>query len=202
VTVEYNTLEYDGTLLDTFLDLVNDEPLWDMPARCWKLADWSADRKLYGTCGFYYTKKLVFESNAVPILDSGKFATYNPVVAQWIVTGPDGRKWLPNWDKYVIDRSMLVLNGKWVDDPATLAKARWQNLPVGGNPPDYRQPSHYITAVDRKHQPTRLTLSRTSRGNPVIVTDLAAPDKDANWIRLQRFNEGNLFELGIPATID
>lgn len=65
------------------VDCVNDSTLWGMSARCVKLSNVSWERKLYGTCSYYYTRNFEFDVD------------YN------------------GFDRRVVDEGNKVLNGKW-----------------------------------------------------------------------------------------
>lgn len=196
VTIEMNVLDAERTITQSFMELLNNAPLWGFPERCWKLVDWSADRKLYGLCGFYHVKKMVFRCKAEFVPDPDGALLTHPVLAQWLKQGPDGRWWLPRWDNYVLDNSMFCLKGKWRGDD-------WVDENFGGAAPDPTNPLHYMRARDRSNQPARINLSRTRKGRPMKMSTVAQfPDEDANWIRMQRYNVGSYLTLGIPANID
>lgn len=61
VTISFNS----GILpLSTFVNLinkVNDAPLWGLPARCVKFVDAKWQRKVYGSCFYYYPTTYTFE---------------------------------------------------------------------------------------------------------------------------------------------
>jgi hypothetical protein len=196
VVIEQNVLNLERSLVKSLLDKLNDAPLWDMPARCWKLSDWDWQRKSYGTCGFYYTRKLTFECDALEVPPGSNLYSH-PVLFQWLVAGPDGRYWLPGHDKYVLDWSAKVLNGHWLWSTGV-----WVPDNVNGATPVSTNPNHYTQALDRNHNPVRLILSRTSKGQPIFPTAPPNEDDDANYLRMQRYAEGNMYQLGIPASID
>lgn len=62
---------------------LNDAPLWGAPARCVKLSNWSWERKVNGTCGFYYTRNFEFDVD------------------------------LNTWDRRILDEGSKVLHGHW-----------------------------------------------------------------------------------------
>lgn len=64
VVIGYNvsTLGADGlATLGSILHIVNDSTMWNYPARCVKLSGISFERKLYGTCTYYYTVTYTFD---------------------------------------------------------------------------------------------------------------------------------------------
>jgi hypothetical protein len=72
--------------LSTFanmIDTVNDSTLWGMSRRCVKLSNVNWERKLYGTCTYYYTRTFEFDIDA------------------------------KTFDRYVVDEGNKVLNGHW-----------------------------------------------------------------------------------------
>lgn len=72
--------------LDIFtpmVDTVNMFPLWGLPPRCIKLSNVSWERKYYGSCYVYYTRKLEFDI---------RFDTF---------------------DRSILDEGTKVLNGHW-----------------------------------------------------------------------------------------
>lgn len=61
VIIEQNVLDLG---LDTFAAMVNtlnDAPLWDLNERCIMLTNAPWERKLYGLCNFYFTRRFEFE---------------------------------------------------------------------------------------------------------------------------------------------
>lgn len=60
---------------------VNNATLWGLPARCIRLADITWERKVYGTCSYYYTITYEFEIKFETwnrfIIDSGQYAKKN-----------------------------------------------------------------------------------------------------------------------------
>lgn len=189
VIIEQNVINLERGLILSLLNKVNDEPLWDMPARCWKLQDWSWSRKLYGTCGFYYTRRLIFECDALEVPDDSPL--FVSTQAGFLVQGPDGRWWIPNWDKYVLDESNKVLNGHW-----NWLTGAWVLDNINGAAPVSTNPSHYIQAHDRAHNPIRVILSDATPGVP------ATNANDFNYIRNRKYLEGDMLQLGIPTELD
>lgn len=63
VWVEQNTLVLDLGIIAQMVDTVNDSSLWGLPARTIKLSQITWERKLYGTCNFYFTRRFEFDVN-------------------------------------------------------------------------------------------------------------------------------------------
>jgi hypothetical protein len=63
VQVEKNLLTLPLSTFAPMIDTVNDAALWGLPARCVKLSNASWQRKLYGTCSYYYTVGYEFDIN-------------------------------------------------------------------------------------------------------------------------------------------
>lgn len=116
---------------------VNYNQMWGFNPRCIRLAGVSFDVKYYGACYKYYTLKLEFETN-------------------------------PNtFDRDLLDEATKVLNGHWgnVDSgtgtgTGTFAVGdTWILDPIGGEPPDPENPSHFIRATDRVGNPMKIVLN-------------------------------------------
>lgn len=61
VIIEQNVADLGLSDFSQMVDTVNDSTLWGLDPRCVKLSDVSWERKLYGTCNFYYTRRLEFD---------------------------------------------------------------------------------------------------------------------------------------------
>lgn len=83
VKIEQNVISLDLPTIASMVDSVNDSTLWGCSARCVKLANVSWERKLYGTCTYYYTRSFEFDIS---------------------FTG---------YDRYIVDEGNKCLNGKW-----------------------------------------------------------------------------------------
>lgn len=191
IVVEQNVLNLEYELIRSLMDRVNDAPLWGLPVRCWKLSDWSWQRKLYGLCSFYFTRRLVFESNAREVPTTSPLFTKHPF-AVWREQGPDGRWWLSGWDRMVLDESSKMLHGHWVNIFNVTVGYQLDN--IGGGAPDFTKPAHYITARDPSGMATRQTLSATIRGTPIVAAD------DANHLRFQVYEDGDFTQLNLPGS--
>lgn len=61
VVVEQNVSSLGLPTFTAMIDTLNDATLWGLPARRIKLSNISWERKLYGTCTYYYTRKFEFD---------------------------------------------------------------------------------------------------------------------------------------------
>jgi hypothetical protein len=83
VSIEQNVLNLQLALMSAFTDCVNDRPMWGLPARTIKLSNATWEKIYYGTCFYYFKRRLEFEID---------FNT---------------------WDRNVLDDGTMVLNGRW-----------------------------------------------------------------------------------------
>lgn len=85
VVIEQNVLLLGLPTFAQMIDTVNDATLWGLPEGCVKLSNAHFERKLYGTCSFYYTRRFEFDIryegfDITDIVDTGykKFDTTRP----------------------------------------------------------------------------------------------------------------------------
>lgn len=83
VKIEQNVASLDLPTFAAMVDSVNDSTLWGVSRRCVKLSNVTWERKLYGTCTYYYTRGFEFDIS---------------------FTG---------FDRYIIDEGNKMLNGHW-----------------------------------------------------------------------------------------
>lgn len=83
VIVEQNVLDLQYDLLCAMVDTVNQFPLWGFAPRMVKLSNVSWERKFYGLCTVYFTRRLTFD------IDTNTF------------------------DKVIMDEGTKVLHGHW-----------------------------------------------------------------------------------------
>lgn len=194
VTIEQNLLDPQDKDMPSYLGHVNDAPLWDLPARCWRMTDRRWQRKSYGTCGFYYVRTIVFESNAedVTTLANGP-ATVFPYFL--FSLSLNNKYYLSHWDHYPLDESSKVIAGKWGANGGNWIPAPWINR---------NDSRSYILARDRSYQPIRIILSNdpNRKGEPAKdPLGLITGTPDANWIRIKKYQTANFLALGIPTTL-
>ena len=77
-----------------------------------------------------------------------------------------------DWDRNLLDEGTKVLNGHWGDGGAE--GNGWVLDDIGGADPDPDNPSHFIQAIDRKGDPTRLILN--GEGLPATNVSIAITD--------------------------
>lgn len=155
VIVEYNDVNFtapDGTNYQTLVDTVNKSSLWGFNPRCLKLSDWHWDRKLYGSCLFYYTHRFTFESNVKVVPDDGfptdfiiDFETGDNIVGQFVGGDPYSA-----WDHLIPDFSTTALNGHF--DPN-----------AGGTPPTFVL-DNFGATVPNPLNPWHYTQVKSNRG--------------------------------------
>jgi hypothetical protein len=90
VWVEQNDSVLGLPIFSQLMDNVNDAPMWGLPKRCVKLSNCTWERKLYGICTFYYTRRMEFDIN---------FNTF---------------------DQEILDYGTKVLIGRWSAGPSPL----------------------------------------------------------------------------------
>lgn len=61
LTIEQNRLSLDYDVLNYLKDTLNNEELWGFPKRSIKFTPGTFERKWYGSCTLYYTRRLEFE---------------------------------------------------------------------------------------------------------------------------------------------
>ena len=107
--------------LETFTDMmnkVNNNEIWGLTARKIKLSNISWQRKLQGTCDFYYTRIFDFDVN---------FNTF---------------------DRVLQDEGRMVLNGHWGRSEAGETEGTWILDNIDGSPPDKNDPRHFMRFKD------------------------------------------------------
>lgn len=71
IKIDQNRANLESDLCASMQDTLNDSPLWGYGRRCIKFNMPSWERKVYGTCSYYYTRSLEFETNVNPDGSSG-----------------------------------------------------------------------------------------------------------------------------------
>jgi hypothetical protein len=103
------------------------------------------------------------------------------------------------WDREVIDEGTKYLNGHW---QATSGAFVQDEIAVGV-PADPTNPNHFIRAIDRNGNPTKLLLN--GAGLPADV-ELGTGtgtfgSTGLGTIRIEYYKEGNFLSLGIPLSL-
>jgi hypothetical protein len=83
VKLSQNVSSLDLALFGSYLDCLNQFPIWGVPARCVKLSSATWQRKAYGICSFYYTREFEFDINT------------------------------ETFDRTIVDHGTKVLHGHW-----------------------------------------------------------------------------------------
>lgn len=83
IEIEQNVAVLDLDLCEGMLDTVNAYTIWGLPKRCIKLSSFVWEKKYYGVCYPYYTRKFQFDIN------------------------------FQSFDRDLLDEGTKVLNGKW-----------------------------------------------------------------------------------------
>lgn len=128
VVIEQNVATLDLDVFAPMVDTLNDSTLWGLSARKIKLSDITWERLLWGTCNYYYKRRLTFDVN------------YN------------------GFDRDdIIDYGNKVLRGRWVEAPEgkytwTLGVNASDTAPDKNNPNDFIQ----FTDVLTRPIPTKL----------------------------------------------
>jgi hypothetical protein len=190
VTVEQNRMNLELKTCQSMVDTLNDSLLWDLPSRSWKLSDFTWERKLYGTCSFYYTRRFVFESKLFTIPAGG--IKYMDTLRQRDSLA--GGTVISGWDKLVLEQSSLALHGEWLPKDST-AK-HWTVTNFSDGAPDKDKPEHYVLIPNpRGGGNVRMVLSATTPGVP-----LTSPT-DANYLYIKKYPVSNFLLLGIPTSL-
>lgn len=130
VKISQNVPILDLATFAAMVDTLNSAPLWGLPARCVKLSNASWQRKIYGTCGYYFTR--VFDFDIM-------YETF---------------------DRSVPDEGTKCLHGYWGDgDDAGTAPDDWILININGSPPDPDNPSHFSRFKDRNGENARCLLN-------------------------------------------
>lgn len=89
VTIEQNVPILGLPVFTALKNCLNDSPLWGMAVRTIKFSNVTWERNIFGTCSYYYTRKLEFE------IDSR------------------------TWDRDVPDEGDKMIDGVWYKNPTT-----------------------------------------------------------------------------------
>ena len=95
VRIEQNVANLGLATFANMTNTVNAYSLWGCSARCIKLASTSWERKVFGKCGFYFTRSFEFEID------------YYNVDKDFNIIG---------FDKEVLDSGSKCLRGNWITD--------------------------------------------------------------------------------------
>ena len=173
VKIEQNVAVLDLSGVGAKMNHVNATPLWGMAARCVKLSRFSWERKLWGTCSWYYTRSFEFDVD------------------------PD------TFDRIIVDRGTMCLAGQWEgdtwvvvpDDPDVIStelpsKTKRENFAL------YKDKNDELSPVDVDVNGLPVGVKWMMADN-VAVTGTAGA---VNSITIQKYKEANFLLLGIPTT--
>lgn len=178
VHIEQNVASLQLDLIAFFMregGVVNDAPIWGAPYRSVRLTQASWQERYQGMCSVYYTRSFDFEVNIKVDPDTGVVSS--------------------GWDRDVLDEGTKVLFGRWGFGGSE--GTGW--IPQAGVDPS--NPANYIRYTDRTGNPTRVILN--GAGLPYDATGLTSgtDDDQPGNIHIEKYPEGNLLLLGIPAVL-
>lgn len=171
IHIEQNVFNLEFTLLEDYRDSVNDSALWGIPKRCIKLSDVSAERKFYGSCYRYYTRRFTFDV--------------------WTRKDRNGAT-VSAHDRELIDAGFHVLNGRW-----NKTTGNWELVNIGGAAPNPNNPAHYMDFIDRVGNTASTPYLLDGAGKPLNVA-LALDQSNLSTYVVQKYQERNFLALGIP----
>lgn len=105
VTIEQNVYPLGLEVFSPLIDNVNSVAMWGLPPRCVKLSNVSWERKFYGLCYYYYTRRLEFDINYYTfdrhLLDEGT----KVIKGEW-----DYDFLSPTYGEYIVAAGVSFLN--------------------------------------------------------------------------------------------
>lgn len=193
VRMEWNISSFNPHEHALYVDTVNDATLWGFDARQVKLSNITYERRLYGTCSFYYNRVLEFDTD------------------------------YRGFDRDILDEGQKVLKGEWATtaaDPTLLTYRKGVPLPPGslwkltaidGKAPDRSNPQHYMRYKDRNGEMGRVVLDGNGEpatlGEPESGQSSSSEDTantggtTAGNVHIEYYGESNMLALGIPTSL-
>lgn len=167
VWIEQNVTGLGLATFSEFQDHVNSGPMWGLGPRCVKLDNTTWERKTYGMCFVYYTRRFDFSVN---------FKTF---------------------DRKLLDEGTKVLNGRWPTSEELGAGTPDVWMPDPGA--NYLDPSNFQRFKDRHGENARVILD--GGGQPITTDQITDPPQTGGpgQIPVEKYEEANLFLLGVPA---
>lgn len=147
IEIEQNVPFLQLELCSAMENNLNAFPIWGMPPRCVCLTDFRWEKKWWGQCFSYYTRRFTFEVRA----------RRDPITGQVFSV----------WDRLVGDEGHKALKGRWQDTPAP---GRWITENIGGEAPDPRNPQHFVRLQDRNGNLIKIPLNGAGLPAGQIVT--------------------------------
>lgn len=192
VRIEFNVAVLNYPLCNSMVDCVNAYPLWGMGIRQVRLSQFDWEKKYYGNCFPYYTRKFEFEVNS------------------------------KGFDRNIIDRGTKVLNGHWDSTTGAWVLDNIGGLPPNpNNPTHFRKyidrpgnpthgalngrglPANSITGSSRLYYSlvdgnVGKLLSNAAYWAPIYRLPVTGDD----WMHLEWFSEG-VYQFGdIVSVVD
>jgi len=185
VRIEQNVANLGLATFANMVNTVNASPLWGCPARCIKLANAPWERKVFGKCGFYFTRSFEFEVDY-----------YNQ--------DKDGN--IIGFDKEIYDSGSKCLRGHWVTDVTNTLY--YGNFVIDANinatmpatilnTPE----SEFMAYKDMNNENARVFLDGHGRPANAILNsggETAGPPASAIC---KYYRESNFLLLGIPTSL-
>lgn len=198
VVIEQNVANLDLGFVTGIRDHVNNGFVWGVPPRCLKFGDFTWEKKYYGSCFAYYTRKFTFDVN------------------------------YKTWDRTVIDEGTKVIHGRWGKDGEwEITPVGYTGLGTGAGTgtgprdrgesitPDPNNPKHFIRFKDRNGENSTVILN--GRGSPIGVdvkfgtgfteespdvgTGTAFHEDRPGEVFVSAYPGTNFFALGIPTSL-
>lgn len=174
VTIEQNVAMLQLSLIGYMTDTVNDAGLWGLPRRCVKLSSVSWDKKYYGSCYAYYTRKFDFECAMIRDPDTGAISS--------------------GFDRILEDEGTKCIKGRWDTVAASPTYGQYIREPTAL----YENPADFIRFKDFNGENSTVILD--GFGSPYDATGLTpgTDDDTPGSISVQKYLEANFLLLGIP----
>jgi hypothetical protein len=172
VWIEQNVANLNFPLVASMIDTVNTFPLWGFAPRCIKLSDCTWERKIFGLCSYYFTRRFVFDID---------FNTF---------------------DRYLLDEGTKVLRGYWQTNdagtPGTTSDDTFTWIVDSTASPT--NPSDYIRFKDVRGELAVCILN--GAGSPALVSTggigTSTFGSPPGKIYVPYYSESDFSQLGIP----
>jgi hypothetical protein len=183
VRIEQNVANLGLASFANMVNTVNSAPLWGCPARCVKLANASWERRVYGKCGFFFTRSFEFE------IDYYNCDKYGNAIG---------------FDKEVYDSGSKCLRGKWITDTTDSFYGRFKLLSsISATDPSTilnTPESQFMTYKDMNNENARVFLDGYGRPANVSLAPSGQSGPPASAI-CRYYKESNFLLLGIPTSL-
>jgi hypothetical protein len=180
VRIEQNVASLGLSTFAEMVNTVNAFPLWGVPARCVRLTNAPWERKVHGSCGFFYTRIFEFEVDYYNHDKNG-----NPI----------------GFDKEVYDSGSMCLRGQWVTDKDSSDYGKYKILAgVTSTTPETVltiPQSDFMSYKDMNNEHARVFLDGHGRpANAALVGGGTAGGPYSVVLKYHR--ESDFLLLGIP----